>query len=77
MPRVCDMDGVPEFNEGYTVELWRNDDNGRLTIRAYNAAHNLSTDVDLLALLAWLRSGDAKAGCAVIEWPLADSEPER
>ena len=47
MPKICDMDGVREYGEGDTVELWLDNESGRLTIRARNEGGYGLTDVDL------------------------------
>lgn len=61
MPKLCVMDGVREHSEGWPVELWRDDNTGRLVIRAFNEAANNTTDVDLLDVADWLRFGPASA----------------
>ncbi len=49
------MDGVREYGStGFPVELRRDDENGRLVVRAINEGGFSSTDVDLLDLLEWL-----------------------
>ncbi|MEQ1781758.1 MAG: hypothetical protein ABMA14_10385 [Hyphomonadaceae bacterium] len=55
--KICEMLGVVEHSEGWPVELWRSGKTGRLVIRAHNEAHNNSTEVDLLTLCDWLRTG--------------------
>lgn len=48
------MDGVREHSEGsYPVELYREPDNGRLVVRAWNECGNNYTDVDLFDLIEW------------------------
>lgn len=37
------------------VELWRDDESGRLTIRAYNEAGYNCTDIDFWDLVEWLK----------------------
>jgi hypothetical protein len=58
MTKICELVGVREYGEGDPVELWRNETNGRLVIRAYNERQNNFTDVDLWDLLAKLSVGD-------------------
>ena len=57
MAKICDMEGVREYMEGFPVELWRHEKTGRLVIRAQNEDHNNATDVDLWDLLGWLSIG--------------------
>lgn len=52
MPKICDLPGIREYNEERTVELWQ-DENGRLTIVAFNEGGHNSTSVDLSDLLAF------------------------
>jgi hypothetical protein len=49
---ICEMKEVREYVNGDAVELWRNDKNGRLVIRASNECGNGCTMVDLWDLLA-------------------------
>lgn len=60
MPKICDMKGVREYMEGDLVELWRDDDTGRLVIRARNECGNNSTTVDLFDILDWMSVGPNK-----------------
>jgi hypothetical protein len=60
MSRICRLDGVREYSEGDVVELWRDDDTGRLVIRARNECGNNSTTVDLFDLLEWMSAGPSK-----------------
>lgn len=60
MPKICEMTGVRELNEGLPVELWRDDATGRLVLRAYNECGCNATDVDLGGLLSWLSVGHGK-----------------
>lgn len=69
MPKICDMEGVREYLERETVELWRNEKYGRLTIRAYNERGNNFTDVDLCGLIEWLAFGPFRM-------VLVDASPE-
>jgi hypothetical protein len=56
MPKISDMEGVRDHCEGYTPELWEDDATGRLFIRAFNEAKYNVTEVDLLDLLAWVKT---------------------
>ena len=47
--------------EKYPVELWRDDENGRLVIKAKNEGGNNATLVDLWDLVAWLQNGPREA----------------
>ncbi|MCS3496510.1 hypothetical protein ABIF63_002554 [Bradyrhizobium japonicum] len=58
---ICAMDGVREHGEGFPVHLMREQNSGRLLIRAFNESGNNYTDVDLGDLVQWLRFGP-KAG---------------
>jgi hypothetical protein len=60
MPKICRMDGVREHCEGDPVELWREDDKGRLVIRAYGESGNCCTEVDLFDVVDWLSAGPNK-----------------
>lgn len=59
MPKLCDLIGVRAYHgcDDYPVQLWRHDETGRLVIRAYNEAGYNGTEVDLLDLVDWLKSG--------------------
>ena len=54
--KVATLAGVREYSEGDPVELWVNAA-GRLIVRAYNECGYSFTDVDLLDLLAWAKTG--------------------
>lgn len=41
--------------ESYPVELWRDDESGRLVIRARNEGGHSATFVDLADLVKWLK----------------------
>lgn len=56
--KICDMAGVIEAGEGWTPELWRNED-GRLIIRAYCECGNRYTELELWSLVHWLEVGAA------------------
>lgn len=55
--KICELEGVREYTDGYPVELQRHQETGRLVVVAYNECHNASTRVDLLDLIAWLQGG--------------------
>ena len=57
MPKICVMEYVRGWGERYDVELWRDDDSGRLVVRAYNECHNGIVDIDLLDIISWCREG--------------------
>jgi hypothetical protein len=62
MPKICDMRGVREYDEGESrgaqpVELWRDDRTDRLVIRAYNEGGNNHVSVDLWDVIEWMQSG--------------------
>lgn len=71
MPKIADMPGVINHGSSEPVELWRDDETGRLVIRAYNEGGYNCTDVDLWGLLDWLSSGQGRALA-----DLRDSGPE-
>lgn len=54
MSKIRDMAGVREYAEEYTVELWSDDDNGRLVVRAQNQGGHDCTHVDLVDLIKWV-----------------------
>jgi hypothetical protein len=58
--KICELEGVREYTDRSPVELWRDEETGRLVIRAYNEVGYSGTDVDLCDFLAWLssRAGD-------------------
>jgi hypothetical protein len=60
MPKICDMNRVREYAEGYTVELWKEYDTGRFLIVARNENGQNDTMVDLVDVLNWLRRDDGK-----------------
>jgi len=57
MPKICTMEGVQEHSEHMPVELWRDDDSHRLTIRAYNECGDNCVNIDLWQLVDWLKVG--------------------
>ena len=56
MPSVCLMEGVRDHCEGYTPELYMDDESKRLVVRAFNEGRHNVTHVDLLDLLVWIKS---------------------
>lgn len=75
---IASLPTVREHTEGDQVELWLNR-SGRLVLRAFNECHNNHTDVDLVDLLAWLRTGEA-GGVIGDEWgipPLRIAERDK
>jgi len=54
---ICEMTGVREYVEGDPVELVRNQENGRLVVRAYNEGGNNFTEIDFWDLLAFCQRG--------------------
>lgn len=63
MPKIAELHGVREYAEGLPVELWRDNDTGRLTIVATNGGGYDSTAIDLRDLLSWLRDGPLDNNC--------------
>jgi hypothetical protein len=61
MAKICDMNTVREYAEGYPVELWRDDDSGRLVLLALNEAGFSGVRIDLWDLINWLRSGSGSS----------------
>ena len=57
MGKICTMEGVREYAGSDAVELWRNDENGQLVVRAYNEGGYSGVEIDLLDLVHWLQSG--------------------
>lgn len=54
---IAVLKNVREYVGGEPVELARNQQNGRIVIRAYNEGGNNCTEIDLFDLLAYLQSG--------------------
>lgn len=52
MTRIQIVTSIRERAEGAPVELWREDNTGKVFVRAYNECHNNYTDVELAALVA-------------------------
>lgn len=61
MPKLCDMNGVRGGEDGFAIELWRDDDTGRLTVVGYNQAGYDGVGIDLWDLVEWLQSGRASS----------------
>lgn len=59
--KVCEMASVREWSEGYPVELWRDEDSGRLVIRAKSECGNSIVHVDLWDVVAWCLGPSAAA----------------
>jgi hypothetical protein len=70
MSKICNMAGVREYTDGDAIEHTRHDGTGRLVIRAFNECGNNYTQVDLLDLIEWLKSGPHG-----VEFPLLPSSP--
>ena len=61
MRRICEMRGVRTYgSDDDPVELWFNDEAGRLTVVAYNEAGYSGTKVDLFDLLDWVQAGPGR-----------------
>jgi hypothetical protein len=71
MPKICDMVGVREYGESDPVELWRNDENGRLVIRVRNEGGYSFTDVDLWDIIKWIQAGPG-TGVVLVDGPSSD-----
>jgi hypothetical protein len=54
--KIATLNDVREYTDNDPVELWLND-KGRIVIRAYNECQYNYTDVDLIDLLCWAKSG--------------------
>ncbi|MGA9721419.1 MAG: hypothetical protein WBQ86_03095 [Candidatus Binatus sp.] len=54
---LAELTGVREYVEGSPVELVRDQEHGRLVIRAYNEGGLNFTEIDLFDLLACLKKG--------------------
>lgn len=57
MPKICEMGGVREYCEGFPVEPWRDEDNGRLVIKVVNEGSFNGVLVDLWDLLDRISAG--------------------
>lgn len=56
MPLIAEMHGVRGSDTGFPVQLFRDDETGRIVVRAINEGGYACTDVDLLDLISWLQS---------------------
>jgi hypothetical protein len=56
VPKITEMMGV-RSDDAHPVELWRDQQSGRLVVRAYNDAGYSYTEIDLWDLIHWLQSG--------------------
>lgn len=66
MPKICDMTGVREYAEEFPVELWMDEEVGRLVIVALNQAGYDGVAIDFADLVAWMRSGAPSIGGKVL-----------
>jgi hypothetical protein len=64
MPKVAELTGVRGGEDGFPVELWRDDDTGRPVLLLINEAGYAGTDLDLFDLIAWLASDAGKEALA-------------
>ena len=60
MPKICEMENVRGGERDFPVELWRDDDTGRLVITAYNEAGFNCVEIDLWDLVDWLQNGPGR-----------------
>ena len=65
MPKICEMKGVRQYGNSDPVELWRDDESGRLVIKAFNEGGYSCTDVDLWDLINWLQTGSRNGALLV------------
>lgn len=66
MPKLCDMKDVRGGELGFPVELWHDDETGRLVVRGTNEGGFACVDIDLADLLAWLGVvGDGQIAAAI------------
>jgi len=54
MPKIRNMENVRGGDTGFPVELWVDDDDGRLVVRGINEGGFGCVDIDLLDLLRWV-----------------------
>jgi len=54
MPKLCEMENVRGGDTGFPVELYRDDETGRLVVRGINEGGFACVDIDLADLLTWL-----------------------
>lgn len=64
MPKICDMDGVRGGEDPFPVELWLDDESGRVFVRGTNEGGFACIDIDACDLLQWFKIGDADARLA-------------
>lgn len=57
---LCEIKGVHGGDDGCPIELWRDDDTGRLVIRGYNEAGYAAVDIDAIELATWMGSTEAR-----------------
>lgn len=60
MSKICDMNGVRGGEQGFPVELWRDDKTGRLLIVAFNEAGYSGVEIELLDVVSWLNSDEGR-----------------
>jgi hypothetical protein len=61
MGKLLELKNVRGGEEGFPVELWTDDDSGRLVIRAYSEAGYNATDIDFDDLCRWFDGDEAAA----------------
>lgn len=54
------MLGVRGGEDGFPVQLWRDDNTGRLLILGFNEAGYASVEFDLWDVIDWLQNGPGK-----------------
>lgn len=65
MPKIIEMISVREYSEGYPVELWKDDESGRLVFRARNEGGNNEVLIDVMDLIEWMRAGNDGTAVAI------------
>ena len=53
MPLLCEMEGVRGGDTGFPVQLYRDEETGRLVIRGINEGGFACVDIDLRDLARW------------------------
>lgn len=54
MPKVREISNVRGSEDGFPLLLWRDDESGRLVVRAFNQGGFAGVDIDLIDLVEWL-----------------------